>query len=206
MPPTRARIRARPGFTFLETVAAAALLGILAAAVFGALNALVSSQSRMRQRLACAELANRIVLMYLDDKDSMPPRGGSIPYAGSEYRWEMTERPVEIVPARPDVAAERAAENRGLRLDRIQNVTVRVWLDDGTGETAMFTETGPFAVVNRMVDPIGRAMRNPDSAEYLLRDPNSPRFQEFMSDLQRFSNSGRGAVRPTPSPPPGSVK
>ena len=206
MPPTRARVRARPGFTFLETVAAAALLGILAAAVFGALNAMVSSQSRMRQRLACAELANRIILMYLDDKETMPPRGVSIPYAGSEYRWEMTERPVEIVPARPDVAAERAAENRELRLDRIQNVTVRVWLDDGTGQTATFTEAGPFAVLTRMVDPIGRAMRNPDSAEYLLRDPNSPRFQEFMSDLQRFSSSGRGSARPGPAAPSGSGK
>lgn len=197
--------RAR-GFTFLETIAAAALLGLLASVLFGALNMMVASQKRQQQRLACAELGNRLILMYLDDKESMPSSVSPIPYAGDDYRWALSETPVDIVPARPDVAMERAAESRGLRLDRIQNVTVRVWLGDASGGAAAYDESVPFAVLTRMVDPIGRAIRNPDSAEYLLKDPNAARFQEFMNDLQRFSNRGGGATprgggTPPPSPP-----
>jgi hypothetical protein len=185
-------------------VAAAALLGIIAAVVLGAVNSVVASQKRMQRRLACAELGNRLILQYLDDKESLPSQALTIPYAGDEFRWSMDETAVDIVPSRPDVAAERAAEARGLRLDRIQNVAVRVWLAESSGGSPMYDESVPHALLTRMVDPIGRAMRNPDSAEYLLKDPNSARFQEFMGDLQRFSNTGRPAPRRTT--PEGTTK
>jgi hypothetical protein len=175
------------------------MLGLLAAVVLGAVNNMLASQKRMQRRLACAEIANRLMLQYLDDKESMPAGAVPIPYAGDEFRWDMAQAAVDIVPARPDVAAERAAERRGLRLERIQSVVIRVWLAEESGGSPGFDEFVPYARIARLVDPIGRAMRNPDSAEYLLRDPNSARFQEFMSDLQRFGSGGGGRPATTPT-------
>lgn len=180
---------------------AATLLAIVTAVIMGAVNNMLSAQKRAQQRLASAEIANRLVLMYLDDAETMPSGATPIPYAGDEYRYAMTVTPVEIRAARPDVAIERAAEARGLRLDRIQNIVVQVWLCETSGGALGYDEAVPHARVTRLVDPIGRAMRNPDSADYLLKDPTSARFQEFMNDLQKYSASGGGRRPPGGTPP-----
>lgn len=194
---TRRHIRER-GFSFLEAVAAAAVLGLVAAMILSSVNNLIAGQKRSQQRLACAEIANRIILQYLDDKKSLPAGGAPIPYAGSEYRWSMRESSVAIVPARPEIAAERAGTS-SLSIDRLSHISVRVWLSEASGGSAAYDEAVPHAAMSRLMDPIARAGRNPDSAAHLFSDTGSEQFQEFMADLQRY---GTGNRRPAGTPPP----
>src|SRR5690349_3114057 len=69
------RATSRRGSTFIETTCAVAMLAMVAAAVLGAFTTMYGAQTRMRNRLGAMELANRLVLQYLDDKDTMPQPG-----------------------------------------------------------------------------------------------------------------------------------
>lgn len=190
----------RRGMTFLETVAAAAILALLAAVIFGGFEAMISGQHRQQHRLACAELANRLILQYLDDKDALPSESAPIGYDGERYRWEMRETPARLVPARPEVASERAGAS-GLTPDRMSVVAVTVWLGEESGGSTSPNSGVPAVTLTRLFDPI--ALRNPDSIDNLFKDQNSPAFRDFMETFSRFSTGGgRREARPAPTPTP----
>lgn len=188
----------RKGLTFLETVAAAAILGMLAAVVFGGFGSMMASQQRQTHRLACAELANRLILQYLDSREELPPEQVPIAYGGDLFRWELRETPVQLVPARAEVAAARSSSS-AFTVDRIVHVSVRVWLAEDSGGALEPDGVVPEASMGRMIDPI--ALRNPDSIENLFSDANSSRFKRFMDDLSRVSTGGMR--RNTPATPAG---
>lgn len=183
---------ARRGITFVEIVCASALLGVLIVGIFGGLNFMLSQQKRLHHRLAAAELANRLILQYLDDVDSMPAAGLPIEYDKNRYRWELQETAVKLTPARADKAAERASKT-GASADRMVAVTIRVWLSEESG--GGFTPDGgvPGSQLSRIVDPFA-ITRNPDSLDYIVKNPD--KLQQFISKVQGGGRPQGGAVKP----------
>ena len=148
--------------TFLEAVLASALLGIVSMGVLSALNYLVLQQKRAEQIAGAAEVANRVVVMYLDDPDDMPPGGRPIAYGRHLYRWSYEAAPIEVFdPNATD-------EPKPLSLTRLQELTVSVWLHEDSGGAFSPHAGTPGIVVRRMLDPL--ATRNPDSFERAIED------------------------------------
>lgn len=174
--------------TFLECVAATALLGLAAATIFGLFDALVANQVRGHRRLAAMELANRLVLMYLDDPLGMPEPTKALEYGPDLYRWELREQRLTLTEAVP----EGRDRNRPspLPLDRFNEVAVRVWLSEQSGGNRDGSGAVPQATLSRMFDPL--FFRNPDSTEAQFKDP--VRWQRYMERLMGFGNE-----RPTGS-------
>src|SRR5262245_36803557 len=137
----------------METVCAVAMLALIAAAVMGAFNSIFAQQKRQSHRLGAMELCNRLILQYLDDADTMPAKGLPIVYGGERYRWELAEIPVRLVPARPEVAEDRA-NSSVLSVDRMQAISVRVWVGEESGGSETFDARIPSATLTRLMDPI----------------------------------------------------
>ncbi len=147
----------RRGMSFLEAVLASALLGIVSMGVLSSLNYLVLQQKRAEQIAGAAEVANRVVVMYLDDPDAMPPGGRPIPYGRHLYRWAYEAQPIDVFD--PNATDEPTP----LSLTRLQELTVSVWLHEDSGGDFSPDAGTPSIVVRRMLDPL--ATRNPDSFE-----------------------------------------
>lgn len=188
----------RRGLTFLEIVAATAILGMLAGVVFGGFSAMISTQERQQRRLACMEVANRLVLQYLDDPLAMPNPALPVEYAGLRYRWTLTQEVVTPAHARPDLGTELAATS-SLRFDRLVNLHFTVWLAEESGGSVSFDATVPNASLSRLYDPINT--RNPDSLENIFKNPESAAYRHWWDQLERASTTTRSR---TPSRSPSS--
>lgn len=176
----------RRGVTFLECVAAMALLGLAAASAFSVLEFVAGTQARQQQKLAATELANRLILMYLDDGLGMPEPGSLLEYGPHQYRWEYAEQPVVLAEARPE--GRDANRPPTLPIDRFSQVTVRVWLSEKSGGTRDGSGGAPSATLARIFDP--HYFRNPDSMKKLLEDP--ARMRRYIERIMGFRTPGNG--------------
>lgn len=188
----------RPGLTFLEVVAAVALLAVVAASLLGLLAFISGGQSRQAQQLAAAELANRLILMYLDDPTAMPTGREPVRYGPAQYRWEFQEDPITLVEAKPE-GRQAGRTQSPLDNSRFSQLTVHVWLSERSGGSRRSGEGAPAATLTRIFDPI--ALRNPDSGENLLSNP--ARMQEFMNRMMGLRGGAAGAA---PSPAEGAER
>lgn len=171
--------------TFLEAVLASALLGIVAMGVFGALNYLVLQQKRAEQIAGASEVANRVVVMYLDSPDNMPQGGRPIAYGRHRYRWTYESAPIDVYD--PNATDEPTP----LSLTRLRELTVSVWLHEDSGGAYSPDAGTPGIVVRRMLDPL--ATRNPDSFERGIED----------GSLMEGITGGGGSTRSGGSQAPG---
>jgi len=165
----RHRLTCRRGLTFLEAILAVVLLAMVAITLSSAVSFMSKSQRRMDQKLGAAELANRLILQYIDERDSLPDRSLPIEYDRDRYRWTLEEAPVKF---QFDDQNEASADNNvgsGVSLNRIKLITVRVWLGSDSGGSRSFTPDVPNIVLTRLIDPL--AFNNPDSLETLLPKP-----------------------------------
>lgn len=196
------------GMSLMEITCAVAFLGIVLAFTMTALSMVMGEQTRLRQKLAAAELANRLIISYLDDETSLPERGRPIEYAGERYRWQMREAPARLIHTNTE-RADTLQTQSSLMVDRMQVVSFDVWLSEESGGATSIEPGVPNATLARLVDPL--AMRNADSVERLFRD----RLGTFQERISRFnagavSRSGRRPSTPsTPTPsstPPNTGK
>jgi len=176
------RYSVRRGVTFLEAVLASVLLAMVASTLASGVSFMTRSQSRMDQKLGAAELANRLVLQYIDDRDSLPDKALPIEYDVDLYRWTLEEAPVQFVF---DNAVEDSTGGvgNGASLGRIKLITVRVWLGVDSGGALSYTSEVPSCTITRLIDPL--AFNNPDSLETLLNQPGGIErlFESMMQDL-----------------------
>ena len=100
-------MKPRRGMSLIEIVFAMATLALAAMVVFTAIGFVHSRQKREQQMLACAEIANRLMLMRLDDESSLPDPSLSIAYDGGRYQWSMSDDRVRLLES-PEVSAARA--------------------------------------------------------------------------------------------------
>jgi len=160
--------RSRLGVSLMEVVFAVVILAMVASTVVGAMGYLYSRQRVEQQRLGAAELANRLALSYLDDANAMPSTSVPIPYADASYRWSVDIDDVGLEESDSVVAAKRASNRRvSLKIDRLKQITIRVWLGEESGGAYGYDTDLPHAVIVRLYDPLNIA-RNPDSAERLF--------------------------------------
>jgi type II secretory pathway pseudopilin PulG len=188
----RARRTIARGLTLLEVVLAVTLVALSAGAGGLALSYVVTGQERQARRLASAELANRLILQYLDDEDSLPRPGTVIRYASDYYRWELEQDPLRLQAARE---AASAGVPRAVGLERLKRVTVRVWLSEESGGARAWEAGVPGATLTRMVDPL--AFRNPDS--FAARVGTEQGMRRLLEEMM-------GGVPAPPRAPTGSRK
>ncbi len=185
-----ARPNSRRGMTFLEVVVATAMFGVVAAAIVGVFSFTVGTQLREQRNLACAEVANRLVLAYLDDKTKMPDPHKTVEYGPTDtpmkFRWEYREDPVSIVEANRD-ARDKTREPSPLRADRFRQVSIHVWLSDESGGNVVPTEGTPQFTLTRMFDPL--YPRNPDSFMATMMSP-AGRTQFFDVMQGKYTDGG----------------
>ena len=195
----RRRRSNRDGLTLIEAVAAITLLSILAATVLSSLSGMIKAQSRQLQRLGAGEIANRLMLQYLDDPQTMPAEGLPVAYDGAKYRWQLAKSAARLTPA---VKVDN--QRGGLSLDRLGTVTIRVWLSEESGGAQVFGMAGvPNYTLTRVVDPT-YVFRNPDSLDNMIKNPQRMReFQEMFTGVEqggfinrRDGDGGRGNGRP----------
>lgn len=179
------------GLTFVEVMCAVSILALAAAAMLSATSAVVGAQQRASKRLGAAELANRLMLMYLDNEETMPSEAAPVDYLGDSFRWSKSVVPLELRPAVPPTEVRSG----GVGLDRLRAVTITVWLtDEAAGQISRADGTPSFSLT-RVVDPIFGPLRNPDTRERILSDPVE---QRKLIDLITGRGAGSGRTPETP--------
>lgn len=188
----RPRRADRRGMTFLEVVFATALFAIVASSILGVFAFTVNAVNREQKMLACAEVANRLILAYMDDPTDMPDPGKTIEYGPDEsplhFRYDYQEDPLVLIEARGD-AKERMRDSP-LRADRYVQVSVKVWLAEKSGGTRNAEDSTPQFVLTRMYDPA--YLRNPDSFMRMLQNPGAGQ-KRFFDVLQGRLELRRGS-------------
>lgn len=176
----RRHMRAR-GLTLLETVFAVVLMTLIAAAMFNTIDFLLSRQIAFERRLAAMELANRLMLQYLDDPTELKDDGGlPIRYHDAEnadlFRWEKSESPVKI---ELDKAALKVEDQPTFVAHKLKYVTMRVWLAEQSGGSYRPEGSPVVAELSRLVDPA--AMRTPEQVMKIFN--NLDRIQDIIEDV-----------------------
>lgn len=179
------------GVTFVESVLGVVLLGLVTASLAGAVAFMRTNQARLEQRLGAAELANRLILQYIDDDESLPNRTLPIGYGDRLYRWSMEQQRVRFKTRTSGAENANQGIGGGVSLDRVQLVTVRVWLSEESGGTRDFHPETANAVITRLIDPL--AFSNPDSLETLLESPGG--MERLMNRLMQLEEGTGGATQ-----------
>lgn len=158
----------RRGMTLLEVLAATAMLSLIAGVMALTISFVVGSQRRSERLLAASEIANRLLLMYLDDKSAMPTESLPIAYGNDDYRYRLAESQVQVVesPQVREVKRELSRQSP-IRTDRMRQIAVTVWLAEDSGGSREFDPLVPSRTLIRLYDPLA-VDRNPDSAEWLI--------------------------------------
>lgn len=192
---------ARRAMTFVEVICAVTMLSLAAAAMLSASSAVVSAQSRGLKRLGAAELANRLMLQYLDDEDSLPNAGAPIEYGPDTYRWDKRVSTISLSSAIPQDPVRASGT---MSLDRLRAVTFTVWLTDEARGRTTRADGAPSYSLTRIVDPIFGQLRNPDTRERIMNDPVLR--QRFIDMLTGRAGGSAGATpdarRPANAPAP----
>ncbi len=193
------------GITFLEVVLAVALLGLTTLSVVLATNYISTASIRNAHRLNSHEIANRLMLQYFDDPNSLPSEGASVEYGREgvsyRYRWALGEEslaveiPTPIAPSTEEDKREQQLSRLGRsandRYERFRVVRVRVWLSEETGGS--FTpETGvPQATLARMYDPADIPNWNPDKLRRQIDTAG------LKGVLDQMTGARGGTIRPS---------
>lgn len=179
------RTPTRRGLTMLETVLAAVLMAMIATTLVAGLGFVHADHRRQQQKLGAAEIANRLMLQYLDEKSAMPSEALAVTYgARGQYRyyWKAQEEKVSLREVRP---GSSASANRvgGVKADRIKLITIRVWNEQIPNVNPALSGLPEDYRLARLMDPI--AARNPDSIGKELSTPEG--MARFMERIQEGS-------------------
>jgi type II secretory pathway pseudopilin PulG len=178
------RSRARRGISFLEVVFATVILALTVATMAATVNAISGQQGRSRDLLNCAELANRLVIQYLDDRKALPSEDLTLPYGDDEFRWKMS---VTRVESTLDPTVERNLEefqNRqsGASPDRLKKVVITVWLSEKSGGSYLANQGAPQSTLVRVVDPYAFMRRSPDSLQNLMENGTDELLNQLLGN------------------------
>lgn len=180
--------RGRAGTTLIEVVLAALLLSIVVVMIVATVSNVTLADLRGRQRLEALELANRLLLQYLDDKEKMPSPAAHIEQGMGVYRWALRETPVTMDFPRESVFTAREGNSSVRVLEQTNLLSVTVWtgVPDGLGGYAPGDE---LATLARVHNPMSAITRNPD---VLLRATSNP--EQLMRMLLQMVEQGKGTV------------
>lgn len=165
------RGRAPRAMSMLEVVAAVAILALVTATITTAINYMVAQNGRERRQLACMEMANRLILMFLDleDEAQMPSQSLPLPtsYGGDTFMYSMGLDRVTLKDNRRAIERQSSSQRGGMSKDRVRQVTIRVWLHKDSQGRPYPPESAPSATLSRVYDPLP-LQRSPDSLQNRL--------------------------------------
>jgi hypothetical protein len=156
------RPRSAPALTLLEVLLAVLLLSLTICIVMGAVSSLAGAEGRGKMRLAAYEVANRIMLQFLDDEKALPPKNEAIEYGPYRFMWRLDKTTATMTINRKQESAGANLQ----KLDRYQLVCITVFEAEQNGNFEIKGE--PLAYLTRVIDPF--APRNPDSIETFTGD------------------------------------
>ncbi len=156
----------RAGMTFIEVVAAMALIGVIASMIAGTIAFSRNASNIMHRRAEAAEAAHRIIIQHLEDPALLRTGPKRVDLNGTLYGYELEEYTLlgeedeeAGTTIRTKINAAEASLDERLSA-KIHMLTVHVFLDDpdlpSTGET--------LATISRVYNPL-----NTDDPEILLR-------------------------------------
>jgi hypothetical protein len=138
------------------------MLSITIGVVMGAVASIAGNEAYERRRLAAYEVANRIMLQYLDDEKALPPKTEAIEYGNYRFMWRLDKTSATMTINRKQEASGANLQ----KLDRYLLVCVTVFDAAQNGDYEVKGE--PMAYLTRVIDPF--APRNPDSIETFTGD------------------------------------
>ena len=166
---SRIQLARRRGVTLLETILAAALLAGLAGSIVAALGGVNSSETRRQARLGGYEVANRLMLQYIDDSSAMPDANAPYEYQpGVFYRYVLTKRPLTVELPKDSVMEATGWAAAEANLKQLQLLDVQVYMSNAQGELIQ-----PIAQLVRCYHPWPLYSSNPDAKRRWFADQNN---------------------------------
>lgn len=162
--------RRRSGTTLIEVVCASVILAIAVTMIASSVAAVTMADIRARQRLEALELANRLLLQFLDDKEAMPSESAHLESGLGTYKYKLVESPIGL--SFPEGSVFEASENQSRKvMDQTKLVSVTVWAatPDGVGG---YTAGEQMATLARINNPLSVLSRNPDTMARIASDPS----------------------------------
>ena len=159
----------------LEVILATVILAMTIATLATMVQAINAQQARASRRLDAAELANRLIIQYLDDDKSLPSQDLTIDYGPNKFRWKLTVSRIDsTIDKSVQAALDEASDNRQSPMspNRLRKVVVQVWLSEQSGGAFVASAGAPQATLVRLVDPSAIWRRPPDSINNLLQRPD----------------------------------
>lgn len=180
------RYRAARGMSFLEVVFATVILAMTVATMAATVAAISTQQGRSQKLLATAELANRLVIQYLDDADALPSEDLTVSYGEEEYRWKM--RVTRVTSTLDETVARNLEEvqtrQNAATPDRLKKVVITVWLSERSGGMLLADQGAPQSTLVRIVDPFAFGRRTPDSLENMMQNTGNLLEQLLGNDIE----------------------
>jgi hypothetical protein len=166
-------------------VLAVVLLGLVAAAITGAISTVESMNSRSRQMVAAYELGHRLILTWLDDQKRMPAETLPLDYGPYTFMWDKEEDNVRMNINEAQKANSGASPQA---LSRFKLVTVNVYMAEGDARQPY--KGALLASLNRLYDPA--APRNPESMKTITDLDNLGRLLRDITGQEIPIPSGGG--------------
>lgn len=181
MADARRRVRAR-GMTMVEVLLATLLLAMIGAVVSSVLSQVQLGEQSRAVRLNAYEVANRLLLQYVDDAKVLDPYSAYVdPETGRAFRWTVDELPLSIEePPNSVVARPERKEARNM-LDATVLLDARVYeaVEDGVGGYVYGRE---LARLTRAFNPMPLTSANPDALRREFDKPDAlPKLLELMT-------------------------
>lgn len=176
--------------TMVEVLLATLLLAMIGAVVSSVLSQVRLGEQSRAVRLNAYEVANRLLLQYVDDAKKLDPYAAYIdPETERAFRWTVDEVPVSIEePPNSAVARPERKEARNM-LEATVVLDARVYeaIPDGVGGYLYGRE---LARLTRAFNPMPLTSANPDALERYFSDKDAlPKLLELMT------GSGKPAPR-----------
>jgi hypothetical protein len=173
----------------IEVVLASVLMAMIASTLVSGLGYVHAAHRRQERQLGAAEMANRIMLQYLDDKDALPSDALPIAYGARgelRYYWKVDKDKIEL---RLDRAGAKSQTGRTSGIDLknlLEMVTVRIWYEHIPNVNPSLSGNPPDFMLKRIVNNM--AVRNPDSIMKQFSTPDG--MLRFLEQFQQLQGGG----------------
>ncbi len=190
----------------LEIIFAAFLLAMIAASVSSVLGYITRAEQRRAVRLQAYELANRLMLQYVDDEDALEkqrPSAGAFEFGGYVFRWRFDkvevqlEEPANSVMQKPD----RVQAQNFIKATLALRTQVYEAIPDGIGG---YVDGELYAELRRIHTPLPLMSGNPDALSRLIKRPGAlDAYARTLigGDLGGGGQRPPGGTRPAPPRP-----
>lgn len=171
---------------------ASLILAIAITMIVGAITAVTSADMRARQQLEGLELANRLLLQFLDDKEKMPSQEAHINQGMGTYRFKLTETPVKLSYPDNSIFETPSNQTTASAIDQTKLISVTVWagVPDGLGG---YRAGEQMATLARIHNPLSLITRNPDTMARLAANPEQLLAYILRLVEQRQAEGGSGS-------------